>query len=307
MISYARERAQDRIAGLATQRLDAVTFWREATEPWRAPCRTTLPVLVDARPGVAAHDEPLQPRRLFNDVSSRAQCRFPRPVLEAQLSYVQAVQAEAVRAAHLAQRMFLWKSLITAATLALAAGVISTDQEVELTGLHFRLDLWALLVAGSVLAFLMLVLDFAQYERAHRLGWRAAELYARIGYLVPKQDLLTPNSPLGMPHVAVFPHEAIWGRWVTYRSLAARLWGLAWAVLVSTQALVAWRLGSDFGWTPLVLLFCLLPLATLAVGVSRLYYTRKEALEGKRPWHERPSQPESPTSGVSTPTEHGRV
>jgi DNA-binding CsgD family transcriptional regulator len=31
--SYASERALDRVAGLATQGLDAVTFWREATEP----------------------------------------------------------------------------------------------------------------------------------------------------------------------------------------------------------------------------------------------------------------------------------
>jgi DNA-binding CsgD family transcriptional regulator len=30
---YARERAKDRVAGLATQGLDAVSFWREATEP----------------------------------------------------------------------------------------------------------------------------------------------------------------------------------------------------------------------------------------------------------------------------------
>jgi len=215
-----------------------------------------------------------------------------RPPFEAELTYVQAVQAEAVRAAHLAQRLFLWKVLITVATLALAAGVISTDQELELSGLHFKLDLWVLLVAGSVLAFLMLVLDFAQYERAHRLGWRAAELYARIGYSLPREELLTPNSPFGMSHVAAFPHEAIWGRWVTYRGLAAWLWGVAWVLLASTQALVAWRLGSDFGWGPLVILFCLLPLATLAVGGSRLYYTRKEALAGARPWHDRPPRTE---------------
>jgi DNA-binding CsgD family transcriptional regulator len=31
--SYARERARDRVAWLATQGLDAVSFWREATEP----------------------------------------------------------------------------------------------------------------------------------------------------------------------------------------------------------------------------------------------------------------------------------
>ena len=150
---------------------------------------------------------------------------------EVELSYLQAVQAEAVRAAHLAQRLFLWKSAITVATLALAVGVISTDQQLELSGLHFKLALWILLVAGSLIAFLMLVLDFAQYERAHRLGWRAAELYAEIGYPVPQQDLLSPDSPFGMPHVAAFPHEAIWGRWVTYRGIAAWLWGLAWAVL----------------------------------------------------------------------------
>ncbi len=33
MSSYSRERAIDRVAWLATQGLDAVTFWREATEP----------------------------------------------------------------------------------------------------------------------------------------------------------------------------------------------------------------------------------------------------------------------------------
>jgi DNA-binding CsgD family transcriptional regulator len=33
MGTYARERAKERIAALATQGLDAVTFWREATEP----------------------------------------------------------------------------------------------------------------------------------------------------------------------------------------------------------------------------------------------------------------------------------
>jgi hypothetical protein len=113
-----------------------------------------------------------------------------RPAFDAELSYLQAVQAEAVRAAHLAQRLFLWKALITVATLALAAGVISTDQQLELSGLHFKLDLWVLLVTGSVLAFLILVLDFAQYERAHRLGWRAAELYAQIGYPLPREELL---------------------------------------------------------------------------------------------------------------------
>jgi hypothetical protein len=170
-----------------------------------------------------------------------------RPAFDAELSYLQAVQAEAVRAAHLAQRLFLWKALITVATLALAAGVISTDQQLELSGLHFKLDLWVLLVTGSVLAFLILVLDFAQYERAHRLGWRAAELYAQIGYPLPREELLSPNSPFGMSHVAAFPHEAIWGRRVTYRGLAAWLWAAAWAALVFTQALVAWRLGSDFG------------------------------------------------------------
>ena len=184
--------------------------------------------------------------------------------------------------------MFIWKSLITLATLALVAGVIRTDQQLELSGLHFRLDLWVLLVAGSVLAFLMLVLDFAQYERAHRLGWRAAGLYADMGYRLPREELLTPDSPFGMPHVAAFPHEALWGRWVSYRALAAGLWALAWAVLVSTQAWVAQRLGSDFGGTPLVWLLCLLPFATLVVGASRLYYTRKEALAGERPWHNRP-------------------
>jgi hypothetical protein len=211
-----------------------------------------------------------------------------RPPFEVELKYVEAVQAEAVRAAHLAQRLFLWKGLITVATLALAAGVISTDQELELSGLHFKLDLWVLLVTGSLLAFFMLVLDFAQYERAHRLGWRAAELYERIGYRLPRQELLTPNSPFGMSHVAAFPHEAILGRWVSYRGLAAWLWALACALLVLTQALVAWRLGSDFGWRPLVLLFSVLPLVTLLVGGLRLYYTRKEAREGKRPWHELP-------------------
>jgi hypothetical protein len=212
---------------------------------------------------------------------------------DAELSYLQAVQAEAVRASHLAQRIFIWKALITLATLALAAGVIRTDQQLELSGLHFRLDLWVLLVAGSLLAFLMLVLDFAQYERAHRLGWHAAELYVQIDYALPRDELLTPDSPFGMPHVAAFPHEAIWGRWVTYRGLAAGLWGLAWALLVSTQVLVAIRLGSDFDWNLIIALFCLLPLVTLIVGASRLYYTRKEALAGERPWHDRPprSQP----------------
>ena len=213
-----------------------------------------------------------------------------RPPVEVELSYVQAIHAEAVRAAHLAQRLFLWKALITVATLALAAGVISTDQELQLSGLHFRLELWVLLVTGSVFAFLMLVLDFAQYERAHRLGWRAAALYEDLGYPLPRQELLTPNSPFGMSHVAAFPHEAILGGWVTYRGLAAWLWAVACALLAFTQALVAWRLGSDLGWTPLVLLFSVLPLATLVVGGLRLYYTRKEAREGKRPWHELPAR-----------------
>src|SRR5207248_2633111 len=88
----------------------------------------------------------------------------PHSQAQVELTYVQAVQGEAVLAAHLAQRLFIWKALITLATLALVAGVIRTDQQLELSGLHFRLDLWVLLVAGSVLAFLMLVLDFAQYE-----------------------------------------------------------------------------------------------------------------------------------------------
>jgi hypothetical protein len=189
---------------------------------------------------------------------------------------------------HLAQRLFIWKVLITLLTFALAAGVISTDKQLAVTGLHFRLELWVLLVAGSLLAFLILVLDFAQYDRAHRLGWRAAELYAALGYALPKRELLTPNSPFGMPHVAAFPHEAVWGGWVTYRGIAAWLWGFAWAMLVGTQVLVAVRLGEDFGITPPVVVYWLLPFATLIVGASRLYYTRKESQQGKRPWHAKP-------------------
>jgi hypothetical protein len=163
-------------------------------------------------------------------------------------------------------------------------------QELELSGLHFRLSLWVLLVTGSVLAFLILLLDFAQYERAHRLGWRAADLYDALGYSVPQEELLSQNSPFGMSHVAALPHEALWGRRLTYRAIAAWLWGAAWAGLVFTQALVAWRVGSDFGWRPLVLAFCLLPVITSVVGAARLHYTRKEALAGKRPWHDRPSR-----------------
>jgi hypothetical protein len=46
-----------------------------------------------------------------------------RAATDVQLNYLHAVQEEAVRAASLAQRLFLWKLLITVATLALAAGV----------------------------------------------------------------------------------------------------------------------------------------------------------------------------------------
>src|SRR4051794_39576162 len=172
----------------------------------------------------------------------------PPPDHQAEIAYLTAVQAEAVRSAALAQRLFLWKLLLTTMTLALAGGVIGTGEELEVTGLHFKLKLWVLLVLGSVLAFFILVLDFAQYERAHRLGWRAAQLYADLGYAVPQADLLRPDSPYGMPHLAAFQHEALYGHRVAYQWLAALLWALAGLLLVFTQTIVGYRLVSGFGW-----------------------------------------------------------
>jgi cytochrome c oxidase assembly factor CtaG len=209
----------------------------------------------------------------------------PRPAHDVEIAYLTAVQSEALRSANLAQRLFLWKVLLTSVTLALAGGVIGTGEDLELTGLHFKLKLWVLLVVGCLMAFFILVLDFAQYERAHRLGWRAAQLYGDLGYRVPQEDLLRPDSPFGMPHVAAFQHEAAYGRRVAYPWLSAILWAFAGMLLVTTQAIVGARLVADFGWRPLPCAFLLLPVVTFVLGALRLHYTRKEALEGKRPWH----------------------
>jgi hypothetical protein len=211
---------------------------------------------------------------------------------EIALRYIDLVQEAAARSIQIAGRLFLARVILTGLLVALALG--STDANVkesfEVGGLSFEVERWLLLVAGSILALVMLLFDVPHYERGHRLGWRAARLYEDLGYPVPLAAWHTPDNPLGLPYAAAAPHDALLSRRLSYNTVSVGGTVVATAVLVFVQGFVLWRLGDRFGWTFPVWLFALVPLLTGLVGLGRYLAMWSAFLRGERPWYGMPKR-----------------
>jgi hypothetical protein len=201
------------------------------------------------------------------------------PPAEAILRYLELLQDAAVRATHTAGRLFVVRVTLTLALLALALGVVDTEEQVELSGLHFEMKLWVLLVAMSILGLALLVFDVAHYLRGHRLAWRAVQLYAELGFEAPRREWNSRDSPFGLQYAAAAHQDPLWSRWWTYRRVAVAGTTLATVLLVIAQIIVAARVIKESGWSFWPCAFLIIPVATASLGVGRVIAYRRAAEE----------------------------
>jgi hypothetical protein len=206
--------------------------------------------------------------------------------IEAAVRYVEFVQEAAVRANNTAGRLFLIRMVVTVIVLAIAAGAAEAGDTFDLFGLGLELDPWTLLVGGSVLALVMQFFDVPYYERGHQLAYRAAHLYADLGYRVPLAEWYTRWNPHGLQFAAAVQNDPLTGRWQWLSYNIAALGGqtVAGVFLVTTQVIVYYAL-DDLGhhgfWRSA---FLLVPIVTASLVLAKLGLIVRDFRSGARPW-----------------------
>jgi hypothetical protein len=148
-----------------------------------------------------------------------------------------------------ASRLWRLQIILSVLVIALATGLVSADENLELTGIKLKLPLWTLLGGGAVGVGVAAALGAVQATHAGRLEESLYAGYVDLGFPAPKE-----NAEGGVGLASSFSDVAV-NLWQTTAETPLTLgyWVGTLSILLLlpcvAQIAALLKLASDFGWS----------------------------------------------------------
>jgi hypothetical protein len=170
---------------------------------------------------------------------------------EVKLSYIDKQIAGLLALDQATARLWRLEALLSVVLIGLVVGIVSAEDNVELSGLNFELPLWCLLGGGSITLAVLAVLANLSDVQSTRLTRSIVTAYDELGFRQPRDDYRRGLGLMAAPLHA-------FGKLIDAPAAPARVFeGLVALTAVGSivllplaaQVAVMIRLGSDFDWT----------------------------------------------------------
>lgn len=147
-----------------------------------------------------------------------------------------------------ASRLLRLQAVLSVLVIALATGLVSADEDLEIAGIEFKLPLWFLLGGGGIAAASAAIMTVIQDWHAEHLYKRLYTAYEDLGFGTPREQKEGGAGLAGtLPEIATHMWQASGGFMPTVYVL------VSFAVLVvlplAAQVSALLKLGVDFDWS----------------------------------------------------------
>jgi hypothetical protein len=198
------------------------------------------------------------------------------------LAYVAALQTGSDRAARLCVRFFALRMLASVVTIAVAIGAADAPKA-TVSVATLTLAPWSIVVAGSLTAALLLVLEFPQWDRAHRLAYEAVGIFRdELGYRRPWTAWKAGEGPWGVDIASAARSDTWIPRSWTDLGMIIALSGVALLTTVGAQGF-AWAYLRSHESATAAWAFAPVPVCTLAFAAVRYLRIGLEVRGHRRP------------------------
>lgn len=140
--------------------------------------------------------------------------------------------------------------ILSLLVIALATGLVSADENLELTGIKLELPLWAFLGGGAVAVGVISVMSAVQSSHITRVLERIYSSYDELGFSTPKQHY-EQGGGLASTFVDIATSLGTWPEGSSRMAAIYSIGAVAVVLLLPCGAQIAamLKLGADFAWS----------------------------------------------------------